>query len=69
MTSTLDTQTPFDVPEVHRRSIRDSEAVAAHFAIDTAAMLDSLGTRAICQRFGGASKNRTCDLILIRDAL
>ena len=41
--TTVDTQTPFNVPEVHRWSIRDGKAVAAHFAIDTAAMLDALG--------------------------
>ena len=29
----------FDIPEVHRWRIRDGRAVAAHFAIDTAAML------------------------------
>jgi hypothetical protein len=33
----------FDIPEVHRWTIRDGKAVAAHFAIDTAAMLDALG--------------------------
>ena len=32
----------FDIPEVHRWKIRDGKAVAAHFAIDTAAMLDAL---------------------------
>jgi ketosteroid isomerase-like protein len=32
----------FDIPEVHRWTIRDGKAVAAHFAIDTAAMLDAL---------------------------
>ena len=31
--------TPFDIPEVHRWTIRDGKAVAAHFSIDTAAML------------------------------
>jgi ketosteroid isomerase-like protein len=41
--TTVHTQTPFDVPEVHRWTIRDGKAVAAHFAIDTAAMLDALG--------------------------
>src|SRR4051794_36317290 len=34
---------PFDIPEVHRWVIRDGRAVAAHFAIDTEAMLDALG--------------------------
>jgi ketosteroid isomerase-like protein len=33
----------FDVPEVHRWTIRDGQAVAAHFAIDTDAMLRALG--------------------------
>lgn len=37
------TGTTFDIPEVHRWTIRDGKAVAAHFAIDTAAMLDALG--------------------------
>lgn len=32
----------FDVPEVHRWTIRNGKAVAAHFAIDTAAMLEAL---------------------------
>lgn len=32
----------FDIPEVHRWKIRDGKAVAAHFAIDTAAMLGAL---------------------------
>ena len=34
--------TPFDIPEVHRWKIRDGKAVAAHFSIDTAAMLAAL---------------------------
>jgi ketosteroid isomerase-like protein len=33
----------FDIPEVHRWTVRDGKAVAAHFAIDTAAMLEALG--------------------------
>lgn len=33
----------FDIPEVHRWTVRDGKAVAAHFAIDTAAMLAVLG--------------------------
>ena len=37
------TGTSFDVPEVHRWTVRDGKAVAAHFAIDTAAMLEALG--------------------------
>jgi ketosteroid isomerase-like protein len=32
----------FDVAEVHRWTIRDGKAVAAHFAIDNAAMLEAL---------------------------
>ena len=32
----------FDVAEVHRWTIRDGRAVAAHFAIDTPAMLTAL---------------------------
>jgi hypothetical protein len=36
------TGAPFDIPEVHRWRIVDGKAVAAHFAIDTAAMLDAL---------------------------
>jgi ketosteroid isomerase-like protein len=37
------TGTTFDIPEVHRWTIRDGKVVAAHFAIDTAAMLAVLG--------------------------
>jgi ketosteroid isomerase-like protein len=33
---------PFDVPEVHRWTIRDGRAVTAHFSIDTPAMLQAL---------------------------
>jgi ketosteroid isomerase-like protein len=33
----------FDIPEVHRWTIRGGRAVAAHFAIDTDAMLAALG--------------------------
>ena len=33
------TERTFDIPEVHRWTIRDGKAVAAHFAIDTEAML------------------------------
>jgi ketosteroid isomerase-like protein len=33
----------FDIPEVHRWTIRAGKAVAAHFAIDTEAMLAALG--------------------------
>jgi ketosteroid isomerase-like protein len=34
----------FDIPEVHRWKVRDGRAVSAHFAIDTEAMLQALGT-------------------------
>jgi ketosteroid isomerase-like protein len=40
--STIATGTAFDVAEVHRWTIRDGRAVAAHFSIDTAAMLHAL---------------------------
>ena len=33
----------FDIPEVHRWTVRDGKAVAAHFSIDTPAMLRALG--------------------------
>ena len=36
------TGAPFDIPEVHRWTVRDGKVVAAVFAIDTAAMLDAL---------------------------
>ena len=39
------TGAPFDVAEVHRWTIRDGKAVAAHFAIDTPAMLEALDQR------------------------
>ncbi len=39
----LSTGTEFDIPEVHRWTVRDGKVVAAHFAIDTAAMLEALG--------------------------
>jgi ketosteroid isomerase-like protein len=39
------TGTTFDIPEVHRWTIRDGKAVTAHFAIDTAAMLEALGDK------------------------
>ena len=41
--TTVASGTAFDIPEVHRWTIRDGKAVAAHFSIDTAAMLDALG--------------------------
>ena len=34
---------PFDIPEVHRWTIREGKAVRAHFSIDTPAMLEALG--------------------------
>jgi ketosteroid isomerase-like protein len=34
---------PFDVPEVHVWTLKDGKVVAAHFAIDTPAMLAALG--------------------------
>jgi ketosteroid isomerase-like protein len=40
--STRATGTAFDIPEVHRWTIRDGRAVSAHFCIDTPAMLDAL---------------------------
>ena len=33
----------FDVPEVHTWTVKDGKAIAAHFAIDTPAMLEALG--------------------------
>jgi uncharacterized protein len=39
------TGVPFDVPEVHRWTVRDGKAVAAHFAIDTALMLAAINTK------------------------
>jgi ketosteroid isomerase-like protein len=32
----------FDIPEVHRWTVRDGRAIAAHFSIDTTAMLNAL---------------------------
>ena len=40
--STVATGTPFDIPEVHRWTIRDGKAISAHFSIDTPAMLAAL---------------------------
>jgi uncharacterized protein len=37
------TGAPFDCAEVHRWTTRDGKAVAAHFSIDTPAMLAALG--------------------------
>lgn len=39
---TVATGTAFDIDEVHRWTIRDGRAVAAHFSIDTPAMLRAL---------------------------
>ena len=36
------TGTPFDIPEVHRWTIKDGKAIKAHFAIDTPGMLAAL---------------------------
>jgi ketosteroid isomerase-like protein len=36
----------FDIPEVHRWTIRDGRAIAAHFSIDTPGMLAALGAPA-----------------------
>jgi ketosteroid isomerase-like protein len=36
------TGSAFDIAEVHRWTVRDGKAVAAHFAIDTPAMLEAL---------------------------
>lgn len=41
----VDGGAPFDIPEVHRWRLRDGRAVAAHFAIDTAAMREALATK------------------------
>jgi ketosteroid isomerase-like protein len=41
--ATIATGTPFDIAEVHRWTIRDGRVVAAHFSIDTPAMLAALG--------------------------
>ncbi|MBV9953265.1 MAG: nuclear transport factor 2 family protein [Acidimicrobiia bacterium] len=40
------TGVPFDIAEVHRWTIRDGKAVAAHFSIDTPAMLEALSKEA-----------------------
>lgn len=40
---TVRSETPFDIDEVHRWTIRQGRAVAAHFSIDTPAMLHALG--------------------------
>ncbi len=41
--TTVESGTRFDVAEVHRWTVRDGKAVAAHFSIDTDAMLQALG--------------------------
>jgi uncharacterized protein len=41
--TTVASGTPFDVAEVHRWTVRDGRVVAAHFSIDTPAMLAALG--------------------------
>jgi ketosteroid isomerase-like protein len=38
----LATGAPFDMPEVHRWTVRISRVIAAHFAIDTTTMLAAL---------------------------
>ena len=40
--TTVEGGTAFDVPEVHRWTIRDGRAVRAHFSIDTPLMLRAL---------------------------
>ena len=40
--SVVATGAPFDVAEVHRWTVREGKVVAAHFAIDTPAMLAAL---------------------------
>lgn len=39
---TVHSETPFEVDEVHRWTVRDGRAVAAHFSIDTPTMLRAL---------------------------
>lgn len=41
------TGVPFDIPEVHRWTIRDGKAIRAHFAIDTPAMLAVLAAESV----------------------
>ena len=41
--TTRATGNAFDIPEVHRWTIRDGKAVRAHMSIDTPAMLAALG--------------------------
>lgn len=42
---TVATRTPFDIAEVHRWTIHLGKAIAAHFSIDTPAMLEALAAR------------------------
>jgi ketosteroid isomerase-like protein len=42
--TTIANKTAFEIDEVHRWTIRDGRAVAAHFSIDTPAMLAALGS-------------------------
>jgi uncharacterized protein len=44
--TTVATGTSFDIPEVHRWTLRDGQVVRAHFAIDTPAMLAALAIEA-----------------------
>ena len=41
--TTLQTGSAFDIPEVHRWTVRQGRVVSAHFSIDTPAMLAALG--------------------------
>jgi len=41
--TTVESGSAFDIAEVHRWTVRDGRVVAAHFSIDTAAMLAALG--------------------------
>ena len=41
--TTVASGTAFDIAEVHRWTVRDGRVVAAHFSIDTPAMLAALG--------------------------
>ena len=41
--SVVATGASFDVPEVHTWTVKGGKAIAAHFAIDTPAMLEALG--------------------------
>jgi ketosteroid isomerase-like protein len=40
--TTVEGGTEFDIPEVHRLTVRDGKAVRAHFTIDTPGMLRAL---------------------------